>query len=77
MADGGSVKRFRFKVKPEDPVELFMLLECQIHWANPSALVAAHLGHGRDCLGWLLGQQVGQGCDDGIARKPNKGALGV
>ena len=33
MAEG-SVKRFRFKIKPEEPARLLTILGCQIHWAR-------------------------------------------
>ncbi len=32
---GGTPTRYRFKVRPEDPVGLFCQLECRVHWATP------------------------------------------
>ncbi|WP_282265983.1 transposase domain-containing protein [Stenotrophomonas sp. PS02298] len=35
MLTGGIANRFRFKVKPDDPVGILTGLGCQIHWATP------------------------------------------
>lgn len=32
---GGVANRFRFKVKPEDPVGIIVGLGCEVHWATP------------------------------------------
>jgi putative transposase len=32
---GGAATRFRFKVKPDDPLGLFENLGCKVHWASP------------------------------------------
>jgi len=35
MLTGGTGNRFRFKVRPDDPVGILTGLGCQIHWATP------------------------------------------
>lgn len=35
MLTGGTANRFRFKVKPDDPVGILTGLGCEIHWATP------------------------------------------
>lgn len=35
MLTGGTTNRFRFKVRPDDPVGILTGLGCEIHWATP------------------------------------------
>lgn len=35
MLTGGTANRFRFKVRPDDPVGILTGLGCEIHWATP------------------------------------------